>query len=61
MATMHSFKPYDVFILSKNINPGITRGMEGVILEIWDNNSYEVEFVREDGTNYEFEGQSIYY
>ena len=31
--------------------------MEGVILEIYDSKTYEVEFVKEDGSNYEFEGQ----
>lgn len=60
VATMHSFKQYDVFILSKDINPAITQGMQGVILEIWDDNRYDVEFVKEDGTNYEFEGQSTF-
>jgi hypothetical protein len=59
-ATLHAIKQYDVFILNKDINPAITKGMEGVILEIWDSNSYEVEFVKEDGTNYEFEEQSTF-
>jgi Domain of unknown function (DUF4926) len=57
---MQTIKQYDVFILNKDINPAITRGMEGVILEIWDKDSYEVEFVKLDGTNYEFEGQSTF-
>lgn len=29
--------------------------MIGVILEIWDSENYEVEFVKSDGTNYSFE------
>ena len=31
--------------------------MEGVILEIWNENDFEVEFVKADGSNYEFEGK----
>lgn len=53
-------KQYDVFILSKDINPTITKGMQGVILETWNVDSYFVEFVKDDGTNYEFEGQSVF-
>lgn len=49
-------KQYDSFFLAKNINPAITQGMKGVILEIWDADVFEVEFVKEDGTNFEFEG-----
>jgi hypothetical protein len=55
-AIMVEIKQYDVFRLTKDINPKITRGMKGVILEIWPGNNFEVEFVKEDGTNYEFEG-----
>ena len=57
---MDKIKQYDVFILNKDINEVVVKGMEGVILEIWNNNSYEVEFVKEDGSNYEFEGQSTF-
>jgi len=57
---MHEIKQYDVFILINDINPIIVKGMEGVILEIWNNDSYEVEFVKEDGSNYEFGGQSTF-
>ena len=53
-------KQYDVFTLEKNINPVITKGMEGVILEIWEDNSFETEFVKGDGTNYEYQGQSTF-
>ena len=53
-------KQYDVFSLAKDLNPVITKGMQGVILEIWDDNSYEIEFVKEDGTNYEYNGEAIF-
>ena len=42
-----------IFELSRDINPEITKGMMGVILEILEpDKSFEVEFPREDGGNY---------
>ena len=41
------------FELSRDINPEITKGMMGVILEILEpDKSFEVEFPREDGGKY---------
>ena len=57
---MPKIKQYDVFILSKDINPAIIKGMQGVILEAWNDETYLVEFVKDDGTNYEFEDQSMF-
>jgi hypothetical protein len=57
---METIKQYDVFELAKDINPNITKGMWGVILEVYSSKDFEVEFVKEDGTNYEFEGQSTF-
>lgn len=57
---MPGINQYDVFTLAKDINPLIQKGMNGVVLEIWDNNSFEVEFVKEDGTNYEYNGQAFF-
>jgi hypothetical protein len=57
---MRAFDQYDVFELAKDINPAIKKGMKGVILEVWDKDAYEVEFVKKDGTNYEFGGQSTF-
>ncbi len=54
---MNPIKQYDVFELTKDINPNITKGMQGVILEIYGSKTYEVEFVKEDGSNHGFEGQ----
>jgi hypothetical protein len=53
-------KQYDCFILKVDLNPEIKAGMRGVILEIYDNNNFEAEFVKEDGTNYEYEKQSTF-
>ncbi len=57
---MKTLKQYDVFILAKDINSAIISGMQGVILEIWDESAFEVEFVKDDGTNYQYEGQSTF-
>jgi hypothetical protein len=51
---------YETFELSKNLNPVLKKGMQGVILEILDRNSFEVEFVNEDGTNIEFDGNATF-
>jgi hypothetical protein len=41
------------FELSRDINPEITKGMMGVILNVLESDkSFEVEFPREDGSNY---------
>ena len=41
------------FELTRDINPGITRGMMGIIVKILEpDKSFEVEFPREDGGNY---------
>ncbi|MDB5131163.1 MAG: hypothetical protein JWR02_912 [Mucilaginibacter sp.] len=51
------FKQYQIIELTKDINPVIKQGITGVILEIYDENTFEIEFVKEDGSNYEFNGQ----
>ena len=53
-------KQYDIFILKEDLNPEIKAGMEGVILDIYNNDHIEVEFVKEDGTNYEYKGQATF-
>ena len=50
-------KQYDVFELAKDLNPNITKGMRGVILEIWTENAFEVEFLNKEGFNYEYDGK----
>jgi len=50
-------KQYQMFTLKQDLNPAITAGMEGVILEILDEDTFEVEFVKPDGSNYEYHGQ----
>ena len=34
--------------------------MQGVILEMWDDNSFEIEFVKEDGTNHEYNCEAMF-
>ena len=53
-------KQYDTFILKEDLNPEIRADMTGVILEIHSQDDVEVEFVRQDGTNYEYNGQSTF-
>jgi len=48
---------YQTFILSKDLNPAITKGMVGVILEVLDEATFEVEFVTPEGSNYEYQGR----
>ncbi len=55
--TGQTIKQYDCFLLARDLNPIITKGMQGVILEIWDDNRFEIEFVKGDGTNHEFNGE----
>jgi len=47
----------DTFVLKSDLNPIIKSGMTGVILLILEKNVYEVGFVKEDGRNYEFNGE----
>jgi hypothetical protein len=51
------FKQFQAIELLKDLNPVISKGMIGVIIEIWDEDNFEVEFVQKDGSNYEFEGK----
>ena len=53
-------KKYDIFILKSDLNPKITAGMIGVILEIYDNRDIIVEFVKDDGTNIEYQSQMTF-
>lgn len=53
---MRVVNQYEVFELTRDINPVIKQGMKGVILEVWEPGVYEVEFVKEDGCNYGYNG-----
>ena len=51
-------KQFDQIELLEDMNPIIIKGMIGVILEVFnEGEAFEVEFVKDDGTNYEYEGQ----
>ncbi len=50
---------FDVFELTEDINPIITKGMQGVCLQVYQDEIL-VEFVKEDGTNYKYEGQDTF-
>ncbi|HEY2348349.1 MAG TPA: hypothetical protein VGH64_05010 [Puia sp.] len=50
---MSPIEQYQSFELARDINPEITKGMMGVILEILEpDKTFEVEFPREDGGSY---------
>ena len=51
---------YQTFTLKKDLNPVITAGMTGVILEVYDEDSFEVEFVKPNGSNYEYNDRSTF-
>lgn len=51
---------YQVIKLVKDLNPIIKAGMQGVILEIYDETNYEVEFVKEDGSNHVYQGKGTF-
>ena len=53
-------KIYDTFILLEDLNPVIRKRQEGTILEVYDNNMIEVEFVDDAGFNYEYNGQGTF-
>jgi hypothetical protein len=53
-------KQYECFELNRDINPVVIKGMQGVILEVLDPDTYIVEFVKEDGRNYEYGGDYIF-
>lgn len=50
-------KQYQMIELIKDLNPVIKAGMKGVILEIYNEKTYEVEFVKDDGVNIQYEGK----
>ena len=34
--------------------------MRGIILEVWDEQTFEVEFLDDEGYNYEYNGEGIF-
>ncbi len=57
---MIEYQECQVFILTKDINSEIRKGMIGVILLLYNQNAFEVEFVKKDGSNYEYNNQSTF-
>jgi len=51
---------YQIIELIKDLNPVIKAGMQGVILEIYDDTNYEVEFVKKDGSNYVYQEKGTF-
>jgi len=55
-----SFQEYQTIELARDINPVLKKGMQGVILIKHNDNAFEVEFVKEDGTNCQYNGQATF-
>lgn len=51
------YQKYQIVELVNDITPSLTKGMQGVILKIWNDMTVEVEFLDSDGFNYEYHGQ----
>ena len=51
---------YDIFILKEDLNPVLPKNSKGVIMLCYPNNEYEVEFVKDDTTNIEYQGRSTF-
>jgi hypothetical protein len=53
-------KQYQMFELIIDLNPVIRKGMKGVILEIWNNENFEAEFLDNEGFNYLYDGNATF-
>jgi hypothetical protein len=51
---------YQLVTLRRDLNPVIKAGMVGVVIELWEEVMFEVEFVKGDGTNYQYDGKSTF-
>ena len=57
---MAVYKQYQIIQLKEDLNPIIRKGMQGIILEIWNKNNFEVEFLDDDGVNLQFNGNATF-
>jgi hypothetical protein len=55
-----SLRQYQSIRVSRDINPVIVKGLQGVILDVLDHDTYLVEFVKSDGTTYEYDGEAVF-
>jgi len=53
-------REHAVFRLTKDLNSLILKGSQGVVVYVYSQNEFEVEFVNSDGTNIQYEGQSTF-
>jgi len=54
------YKQYQTIELTKDLSPILKKGMRGIILEVWDEQTFEVEFLDDEGYNYEYNGEGIF-
>jgi hypothetical protein len=54
------YQQYQVIELTRDLNPILKAGVKGTILEVWDDYTFEVEFLDGVGFNYEYGGEQIF-
>jgi len=55
-----NFEEHQCVKIIIDLNPVIKSGMTGVILEVFENDDYIVEFLDENGFNYCYEDECIF-
>jgi hypothetical protein len=54
---MESINQYDVVEITEDINPKVKRGMQGTILEKYNEDNFEIEILDNEGVNISFDNQ----
>ncbi|WP_165824127.1 DUF4926 domain-containing protein [Pseudochryseolinea flava] len=54
---MESINQYDVIEITEDINPKVKRGMQGAILEKYNEDDFEIEILDKEGVNISFGNQ----
>lgn len=54
------YNQYQVVELTRDLNSVLKTGLRGVILEVWDKETFEVEFLDKEGFNYEYAEKYTY-
>lgn len=60
MKDILQYNQYDIIELTENINPKLKKGMQGTILEKYDEDNFEIEILDVDGLNIEFDNQMTF-
>jgi hypothetical protein len=52
--TMENINQYDIIELTEDLNPNLKKGMQGTILEKYNDEDFEIEVLDSDGVNISF-------